>query len=241
MDPQDGFIDRQFLLGKGLMVSPVIEPGVTTVDVYFPLDRWFDFISGEVVHGQYAEGDIFKDYPAALNATIPLFIRGGYIVPVQSTEGVRRSDDLDNNYTLVVGLKEFSVGQYSAMGKLLATSDFLEDGINQKCIQGNCLLDVTVNAYATDLESIVLVNFIAEDTEASLDEIGITQLSIFGCFSDGSRELQVDAFHQKVYFNGELIQSTVQEARPNGEIIVSLTESISVKAGDNIKVISTVF
>ncbi|XP_071276375.1 sucrase-isomaltase, intestinal-like, partial [Agelaius tricolor] len=36
-------LDRQFLWGEGLLVSPVLEPGVTQVRAYLPDARWFDF------------------------------------------------------------------------------------------------------------------------------------------------------------------------------------------------------
>ena len=35
-------IDRQFLWGSGLMISPVLDPGAVTVEAYFPDARWYD-------------------------------------------------------------------------------------------------------------------------------------------------------------------------------------------------------
>jgi hypothetical protein len=41
-------VDRQFLWGGGLLISPVLDEGHTWVDAYFPLsaaatDRWFSY------------------------------------------------------------------------------------------------------------------------------------------------------------------------------------------------------
>lgn len=36
-------IDRQFLWGRSLLVTPVLDPGVDYVDGYFPEGLWYDF------------------------------------------------------------------------------------------------------------------------------------------------------------------------------------------------------
>ena len=41
-DTQSWVIDRQFLWGSGLMISPVLFQGEVTVDAYFPDARWYD-------------------------------------------------------------------------------------------------------------------------------------------------------------------------------------------------------
>ena len=40
-DPNTFNIDQQFMLGDSLLISPVLQPGVSEVSAYFPQGRWF--------------------------------------------------------------------------------------------------------------------------------------------------------------------------------------------------------
>ena len=67
----------EFLFGEDLLVAPVIRPGETSRKVYLPRGTWFDFGSGQ----SYA-GPLSLTVDAALEA-IPMFVRGGAIIPTQ--------------------------------------------------------------------------------------------------------------------------------------------------------------
>ena len=68
--------DDQYLLGKELLVAPVVEQGATTRRVWFPPGAWFSFWSGERYDGP---GSQEVDAPLE---EIPLFVRGGAILPM---------------------------------------------------------------------------------------------------------------------------------------------------------------
>ncbi|KAK7508003.1 hypothetical protein BaRGS_00000968 [Batillaria attramentaria] len=70
-------IDRQFMWGDELLVSPVLEEGATTVQAYFPEGVWYDLYGKRVnvTGGEYVE------LPAPLS-TINVHVRGGSIIPV---------------------------------------------------------------------------------------------------------------------------------------------------------------
>jgi alpha-glucosidase (family GH31 glycosyl hydrolase) len=44
-------IDRQFLIGSGLLISPVLEANTSTVRAYFPAGKWYDFFTLAAIEG----------------------------------------------------------------------------------------------------------------------------------------------------------------------------------------------
>jgi len=77
MDRQTYRMDTQFLLGRDLLVAPVLEEGARSVEVYLPDGEWFDFWTGERVIGPRR-----VRVEAPLDR-VPLFVRGGAILPMQ--------------------------------------------------------------------------------------------------------------------------------------------------------------
>jgi len=76
-DPEAIRLKDQFMLGRGLMVCPVMEPGAVSRNVYLPIGTtWFDFYTGEQLNGGQT---ISVDAP--LNK-VPLFVPSGTIIPI---------------------------------------------------------------------------------------------------------------------------------------------------------------
>ncbi|KAF7798843.1 hypothetical protein EIP86_010069 [Pleurotus ostreatoroseus] len=121
--PKDaaGFeIDDQFFVGgSGLLVKPVTEQGATEATVYLPEDQvYYDYFTSYIYRG--ATGGRSVKVPAALHQ-IPLFIRGGSILPTR--ERPRRSAPLMKHdpFTLRVALNKAG----NARGEL-----YLDDGVS---------------------------------------------------------------------------------------------------------------
>ena len=78
-DPKTYDIDQQFLVGNGLLISPVLQEGATSVSAYFPAGKWYDWYSHEVVSSGSGEtkelptptGRIQVRYENALHNLVP--------------------------------------------------------------------------------------------------------------------------------------------------------------------------
>jgi lysosomal alpha-glucosidase len=85
-------VDEQVMMGGALLVTPVLAEGARNVTGYFPPGRWFALASGEelrpVPWGSSAPGAERGSVPGRVQLeapldTVPVHVRGGYVVPMQ--------------------------------------------------------------------------------------------------------------------------------------------------------------
>jgi len=96
-------MDDEYLFGDALLVKPVTASGQSDVIVYFPgnsSQRWYDFDTFKLHNGGISDA-----IPTPMDK-IPVFIRGGMIVPMK--ERIRRASSMMRNdpYTIVIALDE---------------------------------------------------------------------------------------------------------------------------------------
>ncbi|XP_016000387.2 neutral alpha-glucosidase C isoform X1 [Rousettus aegyptiacus] len=108
-------VEDEYMLGSALLVHPVTEPKATVVDVFLPGSNevWYD--PKTFAHW---EGACTVKIPVALD-TIPVFQRGGSVVPMKTTIGKSTGWMTDIPYGLRVALSTES----SAVGEF-----YLDDG-----------------------------------------------------------------------------------------------------------------
>ena len=107
-DPETWSIDEQMMWGDGLLISPVLEPGKTTVNAYFPDARWYNYYTGTEIGTRKGT----EELPAPWE-TINLHLKGGRIIPIQEP-GVTTMDSRINGMGLIVSLDD----EYEAEGEL---------------------------------------------------------------------------------------------------------------------------
>ncbi len=90
----DRTFENEFLLGPSLLVAPV-ESTRDRARVYLPQGLWYDLRTGEAIRGQ----QVIEQ--AAPTGRLPLFVRGGALIPVHKTVQ-STSDDPGDTLTLHV-------------------------------------------------------------------------------------------------------------------------------------------
>jgi alpha-glucosidase len=95
-DPEDeraGNLNDEFLLGRELLVAPVLAPGVRVRSVYLPAGEWYDFWTGERLEGPI---DIVAQAPLE---RMPLYVRAPAVLPTAAV-GRNAEDTLAGRITL---------------------------------------------------------------------------------------------------------------------------------------------
>jgi len=112
-------IDRQFMWGSGLLISPVLDKDSVKVNAYFPDCRWYDYWTGHPMARTSQRRYITIDAPFD---QIPIHIKGGAVIPTQwHSQSTRFSRFLGMGITIALPDLDFTDG--TAIGDL-----FWDDG-----------------------------------------------------------------------------------------------------------------
>ena len=129
------------MIGEGFMSAPIVEQGATTRTVYFPGDTWFNFITGEE-HKAGSIGTITNQ----LTDVAPIFVRNGWMLPIQDTEHVTKTSQLTNKFHLVGGCKvvvdNATTVECVTKTGILSLGDYESNGDVDRCIREGCDYDI---------------------------------------------------------------------------------------------------
>ena len=192
-------LNQEFLLGDALLVTPVLTENVVEIEPYFPGDNtiWYEFQGGKAYQGGFRH-----KITNQLNETVPIFLRSGFSVYRQNVQHVKRSDDLDNKiYFSVAFNKTDDNSKFIAKGQFMACKDYGDYKFLQKCIDGDCLLNIDFIAKikndTVELEMRIKKNINA-NSESQYDTVYFTGLDLYGVnFLNNKTKIQIqtiDAF-----------------------------------------------
>ncbi|EGX90322.1 alpha-glucosidase [Cordyceps militaris CM01] len=109
-------LELQYFYGPAIMVAPVTEEGATSVDVYLPEDKYYDWYTHQVIRG--GRTHTFADVDVT---TIPLLIRGGVVIPLRVKSANTTTELRKQDFELLVPLDENG----TAAGEL-----YVDDGVS---------------------------------------------------------------------------------------------------------------
>eukprot|EP00833_Pecoramyces_ruminatium_P002368 jgi/Orpsp1_1/1176400/evm.model.c7180000057461.1 len=173
-------IDKQFLVGKGILVTPVIEQGKTSVNGYFPEGVWYNWYD----HSDVITGPTNKNLNAPIEH-IPVHIRGGQIITTQGPS-LTVYENRNKPFELLVALD----AQGSATGRL-----YLDDGISYN-----------VDGKFNEIEYAVENNTLTAKGNYNYEEPQVLhEISVLGVSSKPSKVTVNDADAQFSFSNNELV------------------------------------
>lgn len=120
-DPESIRAESQFLIGRELLVAPVVERGAEVKRIYLPEGEWMLF--GDRFSSY--KGDQWIDFPVTLE-TIPLFVKSGSIIPMMP---VMQYIHQDKNYPIILKVfpKNSGIATFQLYEDDGTSNDYKED------------------------------------------------------------------------------------------------------------------
>ncbi|XP_078419908.1 sucrase-isomaltase, intestinal [Cetorhinus maximus] len=194
-------IDRQFLWGGAMMISPALEEGVTTVHAYVPDSRWYDWFTAKSIPQRRK----WIHMPTPLDH-INLHIRGGYIIPWQEPANTTYYSR-KNFLGLIVALDD----NQAAKGRL-----FWDDGQSIDTIERGEYFLAEFSAANNTMKAKILHN----SQKSTANELKLGYLRVWGVGHNPPTNVTV------TYENTSHTISSFQHKPQSQELFVEMTDKI---------------
>ena len=179
-------VDDSFLVGTDLLVKPVVQKGASDILVYLPRGVWYDYETGQKFDAGRGKN---VSIATSLDLSIPVFQRGGSILPTQ--QRLRRSSQqmVKDPFTLTVALNR----KGEALGTL-----YLDDGSTFNYRNGDYVYrqfsfsNNELKAVKGDISPLILntrSNTVDSNQNRKVDNI-IERIVIYGASKPSSISLQ---------------------------------------------------
>jgi len=229
----DDVLDKEFLIGSNLLVTPVLEQGIIHIRPYFPGKKtiWYDIKTGKAHQGGK------KHYITnTLEETAPIFLRSGSSIYRQNVDSVTRTYDLDNVFYFSVALQRERRNRALAQGEIMACDDYHNYEKLEKCLNGNCMLNVLFKLQKKNNKLAFTIKIKGEKDRSSYDLVYLSGVELFGVdemLTIGNSTVIVEKVN---YFNKrEEAESRIGFAKKRGEIVrVDFGLSLSMQVNDTI-------
>ncbi|XP_055509928.1 lysosomal alpha-glucosidase-like isoform X1 [Leucoraja erinacea] len=190
-------IDRQFMWGNALLITPVLTPKTVQVSGYFPPTTWYSLYDGSAIHskGQY----IILQAPLD---TINVHLRGGCILPIQEPS-TSTAASRGNPFGLIVALSDQGI----ARGEL-----FWDDGDSQLTYENGDYCEIIFLAK----ENVLFSEIIHLDNQ--IDGLKLNNIFVFGVPSAPNKVLVNEMWITDFFYRIDTKVLTLQNlAIPLGE------------------------
>lgn len=215
-DTQTYGISAQFLVGKGVLVSPVLTQGATSVVAYFPAGIWYSLFNfSEAVVGKAGKTVSLLTPMESTN----VHVRGGHILPMQEAAMTTR-EARKTNFQLLVALDEGG----RAYGEV-----FLDDGeaLEMGGVDGNWSL-VRLNGGVEGSE--VVVRSKVENGQFAVNHAWvIKKIVVLGIKSSSGAKLSMEVNGLRLD-SSSVSSDTVGE---DGDLIVAEASNLNVLLGED--------
>uniref|UniRef100_A0A0E0LEN1 alpha-glucosidase n=1 Tax=Oryza punctata TaxID=4537 RepID=A0A0E0LEN1_ORYPU len=221
-------IDSQFMLGRGVLVSPVLEPGATTVTAYFPAGRWFSLYDFSLTVATKTGKRVTLPAPAD---TVNVHVAGGNILPLQQP-ALTSSRVRQSVFHLLVALADDG----TATGDL-----FLDDGESPEMVGPRSRWSQIKFSGATESGGVVRVrSHVVHDSYAPSRTLVIGKVVLMGLQSPAPPK-GFAVYANGVHVNASTAVGAAAGSPKNGALGVAHVGGLSLTVGQefDLKVVMT--